>query len=215
MTKYLITDVDGVVFDRMPLYTRNFSDLVAVFGISTEAAQRYYLHTSGAPITQQFEEVLKKHKISFSTQQLQTLVHDFFHLANGAEAPLFPGVRETFCKIQKAGCLIFATSGSRTPDLEVLFRGYEIPCDLIIGSDEIPKGDQHIQRFAEFVDIPLPEFCRAAAYIGDGPHDMVIATRNKILAIGISNTVDHTHLRASGADVVIANIENLLELLEI
>jgi phosphoglycolate phosphatase-like HAD superfamily hydrolase len=126
--------------------------------------------------------------------------------------PLFPGVRDTFRKIKIAGLKIFATSGSRTPDLEVLFRRHEIPCDLILGSDEIPKGDEHIQRFAEFVKLPVPEFCRAAAYVGDGPHDMVIATQHQILAIGISTTMEHAHLRASGADVIISKIEELLEI---
>lgn len=210
-----ITDVDGVIIDRMQVYTRIFSELLSGYGIDPEEAQRHYLHTAGSSIAEQFAELLKNHKIPCSEEQLRKLVNNFFHIASESPAPLFSGVRETFLKIKQADVHIFATSGSRTSELETLFKRNEIPHDLIMGSDQIPKGEAHLLRFAQFVGVALPDFCKTAAYLGDGPHDMMIATQHNILAIGISNTVDHAHLRKAGADVVIARIEEVVELLEI
>lgn len=94
-----------------------------------------------------------------------------------------------------------------------MFSKYELPYDAIIGSDNIPKGNGHIEYFAKSLGISMRNFCSRAIYFGDGPRDMEIARQNNIFAVGITTTVSKTKLKQAGANTVIHGIKEFLDII--
>ncbi|OGI17298.1 MAG: hypothetical protein A3J63_01585 [Candidatus Moranbacteria bacterium RIFCSPHIGHO2_02_FULL_40_12b] len=213
--KYVITDVDGVLIDRMPIYKKAFQSVVTDFGVPKKDAGKYYYDTAGTPIEKQISGILRKWKANSAEFLVDDLVIKFFKIASvHPHPPLFIGVKKTVKKLKGLGKFLCATSGSKTAELEELFKRNSLQYDVILGSDKIPKGDEHIKFFARHFHIPKNKFCAKALYLGDGPQDMRIASANKVMEVGITNTVSAEKLLKAGAKKIIRNIEEVLEFME-
>lgn len=209
--KFVITDIDGVVFDRMPVWQATFAEMMLRhYGVPADIAGRHYYDTAGIHLSGQLEMILKTRGINFTAEEINAFVEEFIQLSRKTEPKLFPGVKEVLEQIKRAGKDLLASSGSPTPELAMLFAKYNLPYDFFIGSDEVKKGDRHIELLAKHFSLPPAEFCGQALYIGDGPPDMELGKRNGIFAVGITNTVSAEKLLAAGADTIIANITELL-----
>jgi len=212
--KIFVTDNDGVIFDRMPIYRTAFKKLVSEYGADSNIAAKYFYESAGESIDNQFSEIFKRTGVVVSDEEiLNVIVPNFFRLADVTETPIFPKAAETLVEIKKRNYHIFVTSGSNTDDLERLWKTHSLPYDMILGSDEIKKGDRHIELFAEYTGQSLGNFCQGTYFIGDGKSDMALAKRNRLQAIGITNTVTADKLFEGGADHVISHIEEILDFL--
>jgi len=209
--KYIITDVDGTILDTMPLYTEIFCELMAKKNISYKIAKDYFLATSGTSLDEQIEGIFKRYDININNFEISLLIQKFFDKTSENMPLLFSGVKDFIKKMNQTYRLLFATSGSKTVRIKEVFFRYLISYDLILGFDEIPKGVKHIEKFVQRSRLDYQGFCSQAVYIGDGPKDMIIAKRNNIFAIGITNTVSEAVLIVAGADVVVKNIKEVLK----
>lgn len=212
--RFFVTDVDGVIIDRMPLYAEIFCELVTPYGINHDDAHTYYFDTAGTPVGDQFAGALSAYSILFSPDLIPFLKKHFFDQAQHVPAPLFPTALATLNRIHDH-IPICATSGANTSELKSFVRMYHLPFSHVLGSDTIRKGVAHIEFFARQYDISITDFSAHSVFLGDGPRDMEIARECSIYAIGITNTVSAKRLRESGANAVITRIEEVLPLIGI
>ncbi len=213
-TKYFITDVDGVIFDRMAAIMAAFAKTMGAMGITEEAVITYMRGSLGAPFESQVKGLLAQAGRAISNEEIHQARCRFWNEFDDKAIKVFPNVKETLDNLKARGIAILASTGSRTGEIEALFAKFDLPFDFIMGSDKILKGDQHIAIFAEHFSLPKNDFCRQAAFVGDGTVDMEIANRNKIYSIGITNSIPAAPLLAAGAKAIITNFNEVLELVE-
>ncbi|MDA3840516.1 MAG: HAD hydrolase-like protein [Patescibacteria group bacterium] len=210
--KYVVTDVDGVLLDRMPVYGEIFSELLRTcYGIDKKFSKKLFFSTAGTPIDKQFALAISESCFVKITSVISKLEKDFFIESAKREVSFFPRAKEVIAKLNMVGCTLFASSGSQTRELEKIFLENMLPYRMILGSNEIKRGPEHIKIFAENVYLSIEEFAVNAVYIGDGPRDMEIARECNMLAIGILTCpgVSEENLRNAGADYVINDISEL------
>jgi len=211
--KYLITDVDGVIFDRMPVYLSAFVKVMQPFGISEELLRSHYCGTLGTPIQLQIKGAASRFGATISEDGLEKMVKDFWNMCEAYPTKLFPNVKEVLDKAKSQNIFLIASSGSKTDDLAKFFKEYELPYDFYLGSDKVLKGDEHIDIFADHFSVEKKDFCSQAVFIGDGTTDMQIASRNGIFGVGVTNTISAEILLGAGAQAIISDIGELLDIL--
>jgi len=213
-TKYLITDVDGVVFDTMPTILKVFSKAMRRLEIPDEQTTSFLRDSLGKPIEFQIKGIMAKAGKPVSENDMQLVINDFWNEYSGNPAKIFPGVKTTLYELKKRDVRILASSGSTTAELDRLFREFELPYDFFLGSDKILKGDGHIEIFAQHFGVKKTDFCARAVFVGDGTADMQIASHNRIFGIGITNSIPADTLILAGAQAIIANFPEVVKLLE-
>lgn len=213
-TKYFITDVDGVILDRMQVCQSAFVEVLQPLGMPAEFLKGYYYNSLGTPIELQIEGALKENNKSIGEQELKKMIEEFWGLVTKCEIKIIPGAKEALLKVKEKGMFLMASSGSNTDELNEIFFKNGMPYDFVMGSDKILKGDKHIEIFADHFSVSKEEFCRQALLIGDGTTDMNIASRNGIFGVGITNTISKEKLFAAGAQAVISNISEVLRYLK-
>ena len=213
--KYLITDVDGVIFDRMPAILAAFAESMRPFGIPAERVISYTRDTLGATFESQTTGLLAEIGKTISGDDMRQARRRFWANFDDKAIKLFPDVKTTLDELKAGGIAILASTGSRTGEIETLFAEFHLPYDLILGSDKILKGDEHINAFTGYFSVPKADFCRQAAFVGDGTVDMQIAARNGIYGIGITNSIPAPPLMAAGAQTVIANFAEIVKIIGI
>ncbi|MCK5475240.1 MAG: HAD family hydrolase [Candidatus Pacebacteria bacterium] len=211
--KFGIFDLDGSIVNAMPTYTKVFSEsLNSKFGINIEKSKKYYQGSAGTPIDIQFKYMLEKY--DQPTVKVPQIVDEFFDVVNNIDFALFDGARNTISGFFEKGFKLFLTTGNQTINSKNRLEKTELIkyFSLVLGSDEILKGPEHIKRFAQLVDLSVEEFSSRSFYCGDGPRDMEIARIFGIYAIGIATTASEERLFASGADVVVNEIADVVGL---
>jgi phosphoglycolate phosphatase-like HAD superfamily hydrolase len=206
---FVITDIDGTIFDRMPFILDKFADFLARFGVPRDFTKQYIVDNAGTPTKEQIKGILAANNQYPLEKELIDLAAGYRKTVAGAPPNIFPGAPETLRKIKESGRYLLATSGTDTAELMRYFARESLPYDMVLGSDQVPKGDEHIRLFASHFGLGLREFCSQAVLIGDGPADMEIAKRNRILAVGITTTVSRQRLLDEGASFIISNISEL------
>jgi len=212
MFEHVITDVDGVILNRMPMYGEVFSSLLSAnFGLDSGEAKNFFFSTAGSPLKDQLSGFLEKCSLDFTDFDINRLVSEFFSKTKRHPVLLFPNIHPVIREIREKCKTLSVTSGSNTAELISIFNEQRLPYDIILGSDEIEKSREHIKKFAKYFATSLSQYCRTALYIGDGPVDMEIAKKCGIYAVGITTTVSREELFAAGADNVIDRIEEVLK----
>ena len=181
------------------------------FELDIKNSSEYYLNSAGTPIEIQFQQVLDNNNISFDN--IHELVDEFFETVNKEKFLIFEKSGIIIEYLYNKNILLFISTGSTTEcSKERLVESDLLKYfSVILGSNEITKGPKHIEKFAEFVNLPTEEFARQAFFCGDGIRDMEIAKMFKIYAIGIAQTIEKDSLFEAGADVVVNKIEDVLE----
>ena len=211
--KFGIFDLDGNIINTMPVYTKVFSGILKLkYEINSKDLKEYYLNSTSTPINLQFKYMLEKY--SKPTDKIPQLVDEFFYTVNKIDFILFDGAKDAISGLSNKGFKLFITTGSQTADTKKRLKKAELIkyFFLAIGSSEIPKGPEHIKKFAQSVSLSVEDFSKQAFYCGDGPRDMEIAKMFGIYAIGIAQTVSKEKLLESGADVVVDKIEKIIDL---
>ncbi len=208
-----IFDCDGTLINSMPFYTRVFVEVLKEkTGIPKKYGRKFYKETAGTPVLKQYEEVLRiNNKLADPKEMAELFFERFNREKEGMRFKVFPGAMDLLKKLSVQGIKLFITSGSRLNDLAEKLNNNDLLAffELIMGSDEIPKGIEHIKIFATRCNLPLEEFAQKAFLVGDGPTDMRIAKEARIYAIGVDTTVEAKLLIGAGADRVIKNIKDL------
>ncbi len=110
--KAVLFDMDGVLYDSMPLHAIAWIESMKRFGIHMTSADAYA--TEGARGIDTIRTMVKKQKgedISLNeAQKMYDVKTEIFHTL--PTATIFPGVRETMQKIKEAGMQIGVVTGS-------------------------------------------------------------------------------------------------------
>ena len=113
--KIFITDNDGVIFDRMPIYRNIFVDLTYSYGVSKKIAADYFYNSAGTNVDEQFSEIFEQSEIKVNNKIIKTIiVPKFFKIAKTKKSPLFNEADMVLKSIKDRGYLIYVTSGSNT-----------------------------------------------------------------------------------------------------
>lgn len=223
---YGIFDADGTIFDSMPIYEQVFGKVVEEnFGINPEESVAFYRRTAGLPLNLQFAGFLSQYQGKDDSRfygffrpedlEIQKLVDRFFELILSRESSastLFFEAQRVLANLHNRGLQLFLTSGTRTDILQRRIETARIDFfAVIMGSEVIPKGLEHIDVFARAAGTAKDDFCAKAFLVGDGPGDMKLAKNAGIYAIGLTNTVLAEDLVKAGANEIISNLRELIE----
>lgn len=108
--KYLITDMDGVVFDRMPLYRKIFENCLYLYGVSKEISGNYYHDTLGMSLRLQMKGALELQKLEAGEEEISEMVGKYWEMVSGNETKLFPGVQKIWNDLKNRGMNILAST---------------------------------------------------------------------------------------------------------
>lgn len=217
--KFGIFDVDGTIFDNMPLCADAFLMTIKNFTLPQKETRKIYLETNGMNLNDQFKLVFEKYKILHNKTLITKLNKEFFALRDNRKAwqnaPLFPGFKSLFKKLKRKRITLFISSGSNTNEIISRLKKTKIFAffDLVLGAEKIPKGAKHISRFANFCGLSRQKFASQTFFISDGPNDMKLAQSAGLFSIGITNTVIANRLKAAGANKVIKKADELLNII--
>ncbi|MEA3345807.1 MAG: HAD family hydrolase [Chloroflexota bacterium] len=211
---FAIFDVDGTLINNMPLIRRVFAEILKEkLGLPQKESIEFLNSHTGLPVREIFEQVLiTYHKnTDYEKKDVQRLTKLFLKKIGKDSSPCFGGVKEVLSQLQK-NLRLFSTSGNSTQNVKISLSkaGLADYFDLILGSEKIPKGKEHIKVFAKSVGLSFSEFASKAFLVGDGKDDMAMARQCGIYAIGITNTVPAIELLNEGADEIIDKLEKLL-----
>ncbi|MDP3057625.1 MAG: HAD family phosphatase [bacterium] len=216
--KFGIFDVDGALFDNMPLCADAFFEIIKNFNFSEslEEMRKIYLETNGMNLNDQFKLFFDKNGVKYDDALITKLNKNFFSLRDNSlewqNAPLFAGTESLIKTLRANGIKNFVSSGSNTD--EVIFRlkkaGILEYFELVLGAEKTPKGLEHYAEFAQYCHENIKNFAAKAFLVSDGPNDMALAQKAGIFAIGITNTVSADKLKSAGANLVIKDFNELL-----
>lgn len=207
MWQYGIIDGDGTLLESKKVHRRiirsisrlNNPDLLYMLSSCT-VFQRL-------PLLKNYEKLAKR---------LDRLFFDLSDLTDRGKVKSYKGAREVVEQLVKKGMVLFASTVSRTQRTRERLRKLELLqfFRLVIGADIIPKED-HILWFARFLGISPKEFSEKCFWVGDTPHDIILAKSLGIYPIGITNTLEAEILKEAGAKEVIKYWEELPDLLKV
>lgn len=207
MWQYGIIDGDGTLLESKKVHRRiirlvsrlNNPDLLYMLSSCT-VFQRL-------PLLKNYEKL---------AMRLDRLFFDLSDLIDRGKVKSYKGAREVLEQLVKKGMVLFASTVSRTQRTRERLRKLELLqfFSLVIGADIIPKED-HILWFARFLGISPEEFSEKCFWVGDTPHDIILAKSLGIYPIGITNTLEAEILKEAGAKEVIKHWEELPDLLKV
>jgi len=211
-----IFDCDGTLIDSMSFYTETFVVVLEEkTGIPREIGRKFYKERAGTPALKQYEQILElydKNKLADVREITELFFQRIDKIDKEKKFRVFPGTKKLLMELCRRGLKLFVTSGSKCRILERKLEKHDLLVyfDLIMGSDEILKGVEHIKIFADWCELPIEKFAKRAFLLGDGPSDMRIARESGVYAIGIANTVDAEILIKAGADDIVKNLKDLI-----
>lgn len=218
--KFGVFDIDGTIFDNMGLCADAFFEIIKNFNLreKQEEVREIYLETNGMNLNDQFKLFFDKNGIKYDAALVAKINKDFFALRDNSEAwqnaPLFTGAESLFMKLSANGVRLFISSGSNTDEMLYRLKNAKVLkyFELVLGAEKIPKGQLHFNELAKKCGVLTQIFASQAFLASDGPNDMALAKKAGIFAIGITNTVSETKLKSAGADLVISNIGELINI---
>lgn len=216
--QYGIFDLDGVIWNTMGICQRIASDLLSrrfdIPEYGKNGSREIYLSTGGVILEKQFKMILEKHRKNFSEKDIQEMSKIFFEKMKDVKPVVFKEVENVLKELKNKSIKLFITTGQQTDDTKDKLEkaGLLKYFDLVLGSDKIPKGPKHLDKFVKYLGISKEEFAKQSFYIGDGRRDMEISKEYETFGIGITNTENAEILREAGAKKTIGKIQELLEI---
>jgi len=214
----LIFDMDGTLIDAMEQHANAFSKILEEYGIPYDFSKKLYLSTAGQPLDQQFKLAFKEYGTSF-LPDLNNLIEAFWIFVEKTEPKVFPDVPSAVKKLYEVGYTLIVTSGCSPAVVSSKMKrsGLAKYFRLLLGTDyNVPamtKGEGHFRIIQEELRLSPVEFSTNSALIGDGRHDMEIARRAGIIAIGRITDNNANDLREAGATFLVNTLDQLVQIL--
>jgi pyrophosphatase PpaX len=151
----------------------------------------------------------------FDRDKAEELAHAYreFYAPLHSELKAFPGMLELLRILDREGRKLGVVSAKRTDIVHLAFEalGFGDLMDVVVGSDEAPRGKPHPDQILvalERLDAEPDE----TAYVGDAPFDVAAAKAAGAHAIGVTWGGIHTRARmeAEQPDAVVDTAEELL-----
>ncbi len=134
-----------------------------------------------------------------------------FELKAAARTVPFPETRRTLCELRRAGKQIAVVTRNCSKAVARVFDDIDNYCDIVLARDQVAhlKPDpRHVRQALT----TLGQDTSAAAMVGDGRMDMALGRELGMVCVGVlTGSSDEEQLTAAGADLVIAEIHELLD----
>jgi phosphoglycolate phosphatase len=219
-TGLLIFDMDGTLIDSMPQHTAAFSRILhEEYQVPEDFSKQEYLNTAGKPVDEQFRHVLR---LSGHCQpgSVTDLIDRFWVLVQESEPTVFPDVPSAVERLWHAGYILVVISGCAPSVVEAKMRkaGVSKYFKLMLGTDYgnagMTKGEGHFRFIRDELRLDMLQFQLGSALVGDGEHDMIIAKKAGIVAIGRLTGGNSSALAKAGADYLIKSLDELVSILQ-
>jgi pyrophosphatase PpaX len=139
-----------------------------------------------------------------------------FYAPLHSELEAFPGMLELLQRLDDEGRRLGIVSAKRGDIVQLAFDalGFGELMDVVVGSDEAPRGKPHPDQILVALD-RLGADPDATAYVGDAPFDIAAAKAAGVHAIGVTWGGIHTRERmeAEGPDAVVDTADELYAVL--
>ena len=212
--KAFLVDWDGTLLDTLPLKINNAVQLFSSrLDACPDTVRASYRRNSGHPRRELFNRIAFDcvgHHLD--AKQFDALSRDFSEAnirtitANGM---LRAHVRVALGALRQKNCLLFVSSSASQGELLLLARHFGLESYFleILGSRVgFSKGEEHTRYIATKYNIAHEKI----AGVGDESHDVRLHRAAGIMAIGITGTENRTTLLASGADLVVDDLRELV-----
>ena len=139
-----------------------------------------------------------------------------FYAPLHSELEAFPGMLDLLQRLDGEGRQLGIVSAKRGDIVQLAFDalGFGELMDVVVGSDEAPRGKPHPDQILVALD-RLGADPDATAYVGDAPFDIAAAKAAGVHAIGVTWGGIHTRgrMEAEGPDAVVDTAEELYAVL--
>lgn len=213
--RYAIFDCDGTLVDSIPTYNKLLKKILKEkYKIPIKNKEKFTENFGdGVP----FQEILLnilQNKAPRLIAKIESMMVVFFEQADRQiKYKLFPNTEQTLNTLFEKGMTLFISTACINRVVDKKTRGIRRFFKHIQSSEKIPKSSAHIDEFVKSLgNVTKDEFCKHAFFVGDTKKDMEIAKECGIYAIGITNTVSAEKLKKFGADAIIKNLSELLEM---
>lgn len=212
---YGIFDCDGTLVDSIPAYNKLLREILKEkYKIPIKNKERFTENFGdGVP----FQEILLnilQNKAPRLIAKIESMMVVFFERADKQiEYKLFPKTEQTLNALFEKGMTLFISTACINRVVDKKTRNIKHLFKHIQSSEKIPKSAAHIEEFVKSLgNVAKDEFCKYAFFVGDTKKDMEIAKQCGIYAIGITNTVSAEKLKMFGANAIIKDLSELLEM---
>lgn len=183
MKKYLIFDLDGTLIQSIEdIANTVIGYITKKFWEQYKEKGRYVLTTTKwTPLISQLKMIL------WAREDLKNIKEELYEtIFSSSEHKFFPWVQAKIKDLAEDYILLLSTSNSTKQAKRILENWGILECFTeVLWSEEILKGNDHIQKFEEMLQ--ENKFAEKAVYISDGDKDREVAMRHKIDFIHIGN----------------------------
>ena len=155
-----------------------------------------------------FNELKENHsKLTYKLKKkIDNLMCVFFEKIDIQTPEIFQEMRTFLKRLNQRKIKIFASTNSSVIKTEEKMKQTDILkfFELVLGRES--SKINHVSLFAKHLNMDLKEFCDKTIYVGDEPIDILLAKKNKIYSIGVTNTIGNELLKKFGPDKIVKNI---------
>ena len=154
----------------------------------------------------------------FDAEKAEELAHAYreFYAPLHSELKAFPGMIDLLRTLDGEGRQLGVVSAKRGDIVQLAFDalGFGEVMDVVVGSDEAPRGKPHPDQILVALD-RLGADSDDTAYVGDAPFDVAAAKAAGVHAIGVTWGGIHARERmeAEGPDAVVDTADELYAVL--
>jgi phosphoglycolate phosphatase-like HAD superfamily hydrolase len=221
MIKYVGFDKDGTLIDSMLSYAKTWGDIFhKEFDLNRDEAKNYLLETSGQANFNQTDDLLKKHGIYFSKEEVFALSNQISEdLALEDNSLAFKDVPGALRKLKENDFKIFVSSNQQEDvvkkDLERtnLLQFIDFYAGIRPQDPGFKKGKPHFEAAANYFNQEYKSFINETIYIGDTSIDVDIANALRVPCIIRKSNNFAEEMLSKGAKFVVEDFSKLPELI--
>lgn len=213
----VLFDFDGTLVDTTELIYQSMRHAASEV-LGYEPPREVLMQYVGQPLQRQMEllDAERAEELAAAYQAHNESYHDHYIRE-------FPGVPEALLRVREAGLRSAVVTSKRRPMVRMAVHAFPELGDLVehfVTAEDTglhkPHPDPLLKALELLGGLDPRHAClsgRQAAYIGDSPYDMAAAGAAEMLGVGVSwGAFSEETLRAAGADYVLDNLPDAVEL---
>jgi len=210
--RYGIFDLDGTLIDSVADTDNVYQELLKPLGITDSLDKTLASALTSTRLVDRLRDTFARHGTPISLAAAEELRAEYQRRFLARDYPLCAGAGELLNALHASGMKLFGSSAASDAIVwkRLVHGGLGHLFKLAYGSVATPKGQRHLDIFAETVGEEPNDFAAQAFLCGDTDMDMKMAKDAGLYAIGVEGTMSASALLAAGADRVVRSLTVLL-----